>query len=358
MKRHSRHFSGTVRTALFLSVAALAVTACSRQSASGTRPVAAAMASVAAEGTSVTRLDPGLDTVISPGTVVEKVAGDFQFVEGPLWHNGEVWFADLVGNKLYAAASDGKARIIIDKSGGLQETAPGSYQGSNGMAVDKDGTVLMAQHGLRRIARVGPDMKVTAVVERNSDGAHLNSPNDMAFAPDGALWFTDPPLGLVGQDKDPAKEARFNAVYRYLNGKAVAVITDLTRPNGIAFSPDGSKLYVSNSAPEMFVNVYDVSPDGSVSKARKFLSYPAPLPDDVPDGLKVDSLGNVWTTGPGGIRIVTPDGKVLGQIKTPDKAQSNIAFGGDDGRTAYITASGNVYRLRTAIPGAKPLYGR
>ena len=165
MKRHSRHFSGTVRTALFLSVAALAVTACSRQSASGTRPVAAAMASVAAEGTSVTRLDPGLDTVISPGTVVEKVAGDFQFVEGPLWHNGEVWFADLVGNKLYAAASDGKARIIIDKSGGLQETAPGSYQGSNGMAVDKDGTVLMAQHGLRRIARVGPDMKVTAVVE-------------------------------------------------------------------------------------------------------------------------------------------------------------------------------------------------
>ena len=359
MKRQSLLFSGTVHAALVLSVAATALAGCSGQSAPKAKSEATtAGAPVAAAGSSVARMDPALDAVIAPGTVVEKVAGDFQFVEGPLWRKGEIWFADLVGNKLYAVGADGRARVIMDKSGGLQETAPNSYQGSNGMTVDKDGSVLMAQHGLRRIARVADDLTVTTLVERNSNGAHLNSPNDMAFAPDGALWFTDPPLGLVGQDKDPAKEAKFNAVYRYKDGKAVAVITDLTRPNGIAFSPDGTKLYVSNSAPEMFVNVYDVGPNGTVSKARKFLSYPAPLPDDVPDGLKVDSKGNVWTTGPGGIRIVTPEGKVLGQIKTPDKAQSNIAFGGEDWRTVYITASTNVYRLKAAIPGVKPLYGQ
>jgi len=289
LRRNPLFFSTTVRSAIVLSVAALSVAACSRKPAAGAKPPAAASAAVAAEGTSIERLDPALDALIAPGAVIEKVAGGFEFVEGPLWHKGEAWFADLVGNKLYAATGDGQARLVLDRSGGLETPAPGSYQGSNGMAVDKDGSVLMAQHGLRRIARVGSDLKVTTVVERNSSGDHLNSPNDMAFAPDGALWFTDPPLGLVGQDKDPAKEAKFNAVYRYKDGKAVAVITDLTRPNGIAFSPDGSKLYVSNSAPEMFVNVYDVSPDGAVSKARKFLSYPAALPDDVPDGLKVDS---------------------------------------------------------------------
>lgn len=345
-----------LKAALALSVAALALAGCAKPAADTKAPTVAA-APVAAQGTSIERMDPALDAIIPPGAVVEKVAGGFQFVEGPLWRNGEVWFADLVGNKLYAASGDGSARVILDKAGGLQQTAPNSYQGSNGMAVDKDGSVLMAQHGLRRIVRVAADMSVTSVIERNGEGARLNSPNDMTFAPDGALWFTDPPLGLVGQDKDPAKEAKSNAVYRYKDGKVTAKITDLTRPNGIAFSPDGSRLYVSNSAPEMFVNVYDVGPDGAVSNGRRFLSYAAPLPDDVPDGLKVDAQGDVWTTGPGGIRIVTPTGKVLGQIKTPDKAQSNIAFGGPDWGAVYITASGNVYRLKTAVSG-KPLYGR
>ena len=359
MSHPSLSAAQAVKVVLAASVAALALAACSRQPTTGTAATpTVATAPVAAQGTSIERLDPALDAIIPPGAVVEKLAGGFQFVEGPLWRNGELWFADLVGNKLYAVSADGKARLLMDHSGGLPQTPPGSYQGSNGMAVDKDGSVLMAQHGLRRIARVGPDLKVTPFLERNGEGAHLNSPNDMIFAPDGSLWFTDPPLGLLGQDKDPAKEAKSNAVYRYKDGKVTTEIADLTRPNGIAFSPDGAKLYVSNSAPEMFVNVYDVGADGTLSKARRFASYPAPLPDDVPDGLKVDSQGNVWTTGPGGIRIVTPQGKVLGQIKTPDKAQSNIAFGGPDWSTVYITASGNVYRLKIAIPGAKPLYGK
>lgn len=351
--------SKPLKAALVAAVATLALGACSRQPAS--QPVATAPAAstpAAAQGTSIMRLDPALDAVIPPGTAIEKVAGGFEFVEGPLWYNGEIRFSDLVGNKLYAVGADGKSRLIMDKSGGKAETPAGSYQGSNGAVVDKDGSVLMTQHGLRRIVRVTPDMKVTPVVERNGDGARLNSPNDLTFAPDGSLWFTDPPLGLVDQDKDPAKEAHYNAVYRYKDGRVTVKITDLTRPNGIAFSPDGKKLYVSNSAPEMFVNVYDVGPDGAVSNGRHFITYPGPLPDDVPDGLKVDSRGNVWTTGPGGIRIVSPEGKVLGQIKTPDKAQANLAWGGPDWRTVYVTAAANVYRLKLAIPGEKPLYSK
>lgn len=364
MKRSFGPMPSISRAMLVASVALLALGACSRGSSvenpAADKPEAAAASGgpvAPAEGASIQRLDPALDAIIPPNAVVEKLASGFVFVEGPLWHNNELWFSDLTGNTLYAVTDDGKLRVLMEHAGGLEKTAPGSYQGPNAMVVDKDGSVLLAQHGLRRIARLAPDMTVTPFLERNGDGAHLNSPNDMAFSPDGALWFTDPPMGLLKQDQDPAKEARYNAVYRYKDGKVEAKITDLSRPNGIGFSPDGTKLYISNSAPEMFVNVYDVSPNGDLSKPRRFLSYPGPLPDDVPDGLKVDSKGNIWTTGPGGIRIVSPEGKVLGQIKTPDKAQANIAFGGPDRSTVYITATNNVYRLKVSVPGQKPLYG-
>jgi len=310
---------------------------------------------VAANELSVLRLDPALDAIIAPGTMIEKVAGGFGFVEGPLWTYGELWFSDLTGNKLYALGKDEKVRLLLDKSGGLQNPPAGAFQGSNGSVVDKDGSVLMGQHGARRIVRVTKDIKVTPFIEK-FEGKRLNSPNDMIFASDGSLWITDPPYGMLGQDKDPAKEAPFNAVYRYADGKLKAVITDLPRPNGIGFSPNGKTLYISNCEPEMFVNAYDVAADGTVSNQRRFITYPGPNPTDVPDGLKVDSKGNIWTSGPGGIRIISPAGKVLGQIKTPDRAQANLAWGGADQMTAYIMGAGNVYRIKLAIPGEKPLY--
>jgi gluconolactonase len=345
-----------VKVAMLSAAASLVLVACSQQKAPEAPAASAAPVAIAAEGTSIQRMDPALDAVIAPGAALEKVAGGFGFVEGPLWYKGELWFSDLTGNKLHALGADGKVRLLMDKSGGKENPPAGSFQGSNGLVVDKDGTVLMTQHGARRIVRVASDMSVTPVIERTAEGKRLNSPNDMIFAPDGALWITDPPYGLLGQDKDPAKEAPNNAVYRYKDGKLTAVITDLPRPNGIGFSPDGKKLYISNCEPEMFVNVYDVNPDGTVSNGRRFISYPGPNPVDVPDGLKVDSLGNVWTSGPGGIRIISPEGKVLGQIKTPDRAQANLAWGGPDLKTAYIMGAGNVYRLQLAIPGQKPLY--
>jgi gluconolactonase len=310
---------------------------------------------VAAEGTSIARMDPALDAVIPKDAVLEKIADGFGFTEGPVWVGDRIRFSDLTGNKLYEITPDGEKKVLLDKSGGLDAPAPGSFTGSNGSAVDKDGTVLMAQHGMRRVVRVDDQMKITPVIDK-IDGKRLNSPNDIVFASDGALWITDPPYGLAGQDKDKAKEAPNNAVYRYKDGVLKAVITDLPRPNGIGFSPDGKKLYVSNSEPKMFINVYDVNADGTVSNGKTFISYPGPNPSDVPDGLKVDSQGNVWASGPGGIRIISPAGKVLGQLKSPDKAQANLAWGGADWKTAYIMGAGSVYRLKLAIPGEKPLY--
>ena len=315
----------------------------------------ARMSAVPAPGTSIVRMDPQLDRIIPPGAVLEKIAGDLGFAEGPVWVKDRIRFSDLTGNKLYEITPAGKLRLLLDKSGGLDAPPPGSFDGSNGSAVDRDGTILMTQHGMRRVVRVDDGIHLRPVIER-IDGKRLNSPNDIVFAPDGALWITDPPYGLVGQDKDPAKEAPNNAVYRWKDGVLKAVITDLPRPNGIGFSPDGKTLYVSNSEPEMFVNVYDVRPDGTVANGRRFITFPPPNPIDVPDGLKVDSAGNVWASGPGGIRIISPAGRVLGQLKSPDRAQANIAWGGPDWKTAYVMGAGSVYRLRLAIPGEKPLY--
>jgi gluconolactonase len=318
---------------------------------------ASAMAAEVSGAPHVERLDPALDAIIPPGARFEKVAGGFGFVEGPIWVGGELRFSDLTGNKLYALGADGKTRMLLDKSGGLADPPAGAFQGSNGSVVGPDGAVLMEQHGARRIVRVADDMTLTPFLERY-EGKRLNSPNDLVYAADGALWITDPPYGLLGQDKDPAKELPFNAVFRYADGKLTPMITDLPRPNGIGFSPDGKTLYISNCEPEMFVNAYDVGLDGKLSNPRRFISYPGPNPIDVPDGLKVDSQGNVWTSGPGGIRIIAPDGKVLGQLKTSDRAQANLVWGGPDLKTAYIMGAGNVYRLQLAIPGEKPLYSR
>lgn len=351
------------KTYLLAAVASLALAACSPAEKKAEVPPPAAAAAMAAEGTSIQRMDPALDAVIPPGAVLEKVAGDFGFTEGPIWADGTIRFSDLTGNKLYEIGPDGKPKLLLDKSGGKDTTPPGSFQGSNGSVVDQDGSVLMGRHGARDIVRTtrNPDgtLSVTPFLSKNGDGDRFNSPNDMVFAPDGSLWITDPPYGMLGQDKDPAKEAKYNGVYRYKDGKVTAVIKDIPRPNGIGFSPDGKKLYISNCEPDMFVRVYDVAlATGAVSNMKVLISYPKPNPIDVPDGLKVDSAGNIWTSGPGGIRIISPEGKVLGQLKSPDRAQANLAFGGPDFKTAYIMGAGNVYRLQLAIPGEKPLYAK
>jgi gluconolactonase len=257
---------------------------------------------------------------------------------------------------MYTVTPDGKVTLMIEHSGGVDNPPPGSIMGSNAMATDKDGSVLMEQHGLRRIVRLQGEtpgqIKMTTVLDE-FEGKRFNSPNDMVFAPDGSLWFTDPPYGLVAQDKDPAKELKFNGVFRYAHGKLTAAIENLTRPNGIGFTADGKTLYISNTEPDMYVVKYQVAPDGTVSNPVRVISYPGTAPD-APDGLKLDADDNLWTTGPGGIRIISPAGKVLGQIKLPEVA-ANLGWA-DKGTTLYITASTSIYRLKVKTPGKMPLY--
>ncbi|MBW8748220.1 MAG: SMP-30/gluconolactonase/LRE family protein, partial [Acidobacteria bacterium] len=163
-------------------------------------------------GAEIVRFDPGLDAVIAPGTKIEKVASGFVFAEGPMWRSGRLWFSDVKGNKMYALTPDGKSVVLMDHSGGVDNVRPdGGFKGSNGIAPAKDGSVLVTQHAARRILRLDEHLKPSTFLDR-FEGKRFNSPNDLVFTPDGALWFTDPPYGLDRQDSDPAKELRFNGV--------------------------------------------------------------------------------------------------------------------------------------------------
>jgi len=303
----------------------------------------------------IARLDPGLDAVIAPGTRIERVATGFGFNEGPMWRQGRLWFSDLGKDRMYALSPGGKVQLLIDKAGGYPQPWPGKNLGPNAMVTAKDGSVLMVRQGGRTIVRLDAKLGIHPFLSEY-EGKKLNSPNDLVFARDGALWFTDPPFGLPGMDRDPGKQLPFNGVFRYADGKLTAVITDLTLPNGLGFSPDGRTFYVSNYGPHMFVRAYDVGPGGALSHPRMVIDYDNPDGKGGPDGLKIDTAGNIWTTGPGGIRIITPAGKVLGQIRLPEVA-ANLSFA-EDGHTVYITASTSIYRLRSKVAGELPMYRR
>ena len=227
------------------------------------------------------------------------------------------------------------------------------------MATDKDGSVLLMEQYGRAVVRLSGEpgsMHVTPFFH-TFEGKHLNSPNDIVFASDGSFFFTDPSYGLKKGDADPAKELPFNGVYHYRNGKLTPVIRDLTMPNGLALSPDEHTLYVNNTGPAQRVVAYAIQPDGTVDAGRDVIAFTGKEGDGAPDGLKLDAHGNLWCTGPGGIRVITPQGKVLGQIRLPEVA-ANLAWGGSDGRSVYITARTHVYRVQTVVGGMLPVFRR
>ena len=305
---------------------------------------------------SVERLDDRINALIPASAAVEKLAGGFQFIEGPQWFpSGHLWFSDVVGNVVRQWSPDGTVTEIL-KPGGYDGTdAPaGAFIGPNGMIADKDGAVLLAQHGNRRIVRIDKDRKVTTLVDR-FQGKRFNSPNDLVYKSDGSLYFTDPPYGLAGGDTDPKKELKFNGVFRLAGGKLQVVVKDLTRPNGIAFSPDEKVLYVANSDPKQKVWMrYDVKPDGTVANGKVFFDVTAETADGLPDGMKLDAQGNVYGSGPGGVWVFSPEGKHLGTIK-PAETPANCNWG-DDGKSLYITARTGLYRIKLAVEGKKALY--
>jgi gluconolactonase len=333
-----------------LAVAGLVSAAgCSGQSPAASAPppaAATAPATTTAVG-AITRLDPAFDALVAPAAVIEKVAGGFKITEGPLWRpDGTLWFSDVQGNVVRAVTPDGKVTVLIENAGGMSTAPPGSFIGPNGMAQAPDGSVWMVQHFNRQIVRINADRSLTPMVS-TFEGKRLNSPNDLVFAKDGSLYFTDPPYGLLKQDDDPGKEIRFNGVYRFADGRAQALVRDLNRPNGLAFSPDFKWLYVNNSDPARNVVMrYDVAADGTLSAGRVFADLTSKT-DGLADGLKVDARGNVYTTGPGGVWVLSSEGKHLGTIAPPE-VPANCGWG-EDGKTLYMTAATGIYRIRALV---------
>ena len=325
-------------------------------SAAGVAATWAGTAAAQAQTTgSIERLEPELDGLIAPGTSVEKAVGGFRFLEAPMWRrSGVLWLSDLVGNIVYEWKPGDKPVEVLNPGGYDGHDMPdGSYQGPNGMAPGPKNTVTLCQHGNRRIVSLDRNKKLTVLVDR-FEGKRLNSPNDLAYAPDGSFYFTDPPYGLVKGDNDPAKELPFNGVYRYDKGKLQLLIQDIPTPNGIALSPDYKTLYVTDAkGPQRRWRRYDVGADGGVSNGRVFVDASASKEPGTTDGLELDSAGNLYATGPGGIWVMTPQGKHLGTIKLPESPTS-AAFGGRDGKTLYITARTSIYSVQVKIAGLKP----
>lgn len=319
------------------------------------------------EASPVARLDPALDAIVPAGARVEKVATGFGFAEGPVWvrNGGFLIFSDIPDNVIRKwNPADGSVSVFLDKSGftGADATGVGGEQtnvnrgtiyliGSNGVTLDPQGRVAFNAMGDRQVVRVEADGRRT-VLASHYDGKRLNSTNDLVFKKNGALYFTDPPGGLRGRNDDPKKEIPFNGVYLVKDGTVQLLARDLGNPNGVALSPDEKVLYV-NSTVDRKVFSFDVNADDTVANRRVFVDMTADKRPGTPDGMKVDERGNLYTTGPAGIWIVSPEGRHLGILGFPE-APANLAFGDADGKTLYVTARTSLYRIRLSIAGVRP----
>jgi gluconolactonase len=300
----------------------------------------------------IVRNDPALDSIVPPDLKAERLAEGFLFTEGPVWSpDGHLLFSDPNANTIYRWSDNDGLSVFRTKSG-YTGFDIGEYRqpGSNGLAFDRDGRLTINEHGNRRVTRLERTGALTILADR-FDGKRLNSPNDLVYKSDGSLYFTDPAFGLPKFADDPRKELAFTGVFRLADGKLQLLSTDLSGPNGLAFSPDEKYLYVGNwDDRKKVVMRYDVNDDGTLSRGTIFFDMTNAAGEDAIDGVKVDARGNVYVSGPGGLWILSPAGQHLGTIITPEHAH-NFAWG-DDGRSLYLTARSTLYRLRLLTSGA------
>jgi gluconolactonase len=313
------------------------------------------------------RLNAGIDAIVPADATIERVATGFTWVEGPIWTPaGYLLFAEITSNSIRKLTPDGTVSIFMQPSG-YKGAAPygGKEPGSNGMTLDQKGRLTVAGHAQRNVWRlesIDAGAQVTVLAD-SFEGKQLNSPNDLVYKSDGSLYFTDPPYGLPTQsDSDPIKQQQVNGVYRIPKaadqqpGSAPArdqlqlVVKDLPRPNGLAFSPDEKYLYVNNTQPKKVWMRYRVKGDGTLTDGKVFYDATSDERLGAPDGMKVDRKGNVYSSGPAGMWIFSPEGKPLGIILMPERT-SNVAWGGADRKTLYITASSSIYRIALKVPG-------
>ena len=284
--------------------------------------------------------DEQLVKLVDSEAPVEQIATGCQFTEGPLWHAAErfLLFSDIPANKMRRWDSGTGLTVFRDPSGK-----------SNGLTYDKGGHLIACEHANRRVSRTTADGQVITIAS-HYEGKRLNSPNDVVVKSDGSIYFTDPPYGLsAAYGVESEKELDFQGVYRLSpNGDTLTLLVDdFDRPNGLCFSPDESILYI-NDTERMHVRAFDVQPDGTIANDRIFGEEEGDT--GKPDGMKADVHGNVYLTGPDGIWVFSPDGTHLGIILVPERA-ANLAWGGDDWKTLFITASTSVYRVECKVAG-------
>jgi gluconolactonase len=315
----------------------------------------------------VVRLDPALDEIVARDAKPELLKGEyFGFVEGPVWvqerSGGYLLFSDVAANTIYKWSPDGRLSTFLERSGytGTDTANVGGQSfngrlhvivfGSNGVTLDPDGRVVFATHGNRTIERLEKDGTRTVLADRY-EGKRLNSPNDLVIKSDGAIYFTDPPGGLRGGARSPAKELPYAGVFLLKDGQLQALVRDPEGfPNGIALTPDEKFLYVNGARKIMR---YPIHPDDTIANGQLFVDMTADPAPGGTDGMKVDQRGNVYCTGPGGVWIMSSSGTHLGTIRLPEQP-ANLAFGDADGRTVYFTARQSLYRIRVKIPGVRP----
>ena len=304
----------------------------------------------------VLRKDPALDEIVGPNPKIYKLAENFQFTEGPIWirDGSYLLFSDPNANRIYKYSALGELSVFKEKSGyDGSDLAEFGQPGSNGMALDAKGRLTIDEHGNRRVIRVEPSGATTVLADK-FEGKRLNSPNDLVYRSDGALFFTDPPFGLPRFFEDHRKELPFSGVFSLVKGKLRVATRALAGPNGIAFSPDETHLYVGNwDEKKKVVMRYEVAPDGSFRRGRVFFDMTDAPGEDAIDGIKVDEKGNVYVSGPGGLWILSAEGKHLGTIVGP-KHPHNFAWGDADGRTLYLCAKSSLYRIKLGVAGVRP----
>ena len=310
---------------------------------------------------SIERLDPRLDALVPPGAAIEVIAMGFAWSEGPVWvasdqgglPAGCLLFSDIPTNRILRWRPGAGIDLFMEPAGFTGPADYGRERGSNGLAIDQAGRLLCCEHGDRRVSRLEPGGGKQTLVDAYR-GKRLNSPNDLAVHSSGAIYFTDPPYGLPEGWDDPRRELGFCGVYRLAPDGSLTLLCDtMTRPNGIAFSPDEQTLYVAQSDPAAPIwRAFTVAADGTLadgdSGGRVFCDATelAKTRRGLPDGLKVDAAGNLFATGPGGVLVFAPDGTHLGTLLT-GQATANCAFG-DDGHTLFITADSLLCRVRLA----------
>src|SRR6185437_10717501 len=312
----------------------------------------------------IERLDPAFDQLIGRDAKLEVLATGHAWTEGPLWvpkDGGYLLFSDIPPNRIYKWQQGKGESIFMEPSGGTaKDAAQLKEPGSNGLILDPEGRLVMCEHGDRRVSRLDSwDGKAKTTLAHLYKGKRLNSPNDGVFKSNGDLYFTDPPYGRSlrkpkGDDEFPDRDLDFCGVYRVSkDGKLTLLTKEMSRPNGIAFSPDEKTLYVANSDPAKAIwMAFPVKDDGTLGKGKVFRDVTKSVGKDkpgLPDGMKVDAKGNVFATGPGGVLVFTPDGKHLGTIAT-GVPTSNCAWG-DDGSMLYVTADKALTRIKTKTKG-------